>query len=600
MVKHIIWATLMVFCLDRQASVRADPAATPTEPGPESVLRGSCDFLARLTNFSVDCTRVINPANRASRSFQVSAYLPDRLQVFSREYFHPAFWDYNAGQITLYWPETGERQEHPAATTDFPFSLPDQAEAESGLHRTLFMVEMLNGHLANRILAHAVSVSNTTKRSYHYNGTACCVIRVEQDDGTAYEMVIEQGATPFIHVIRQLPPPATGPNTLPVPAPPLAEELYRHWQVNSPETVRHLNRIQGLSEIVQEVYEQARADCDLALQKLRNGETLSPDERERCSNAPERYYEAISQATGLSENYRFPEPERTRFYRLAILAGLVDWKRHGGWAFISEIRVHVFSGLKDQFTQDPDPVTAFCLLFPAKKAGDDTYAGQLFDYLCEQDNFLAMEAVKWAFGGKLDPDWFVDRYLAREGNDRTEKLLQDLQTGNDQASLEIRADILKRLGRWSEAEDCYRRIEKDMDYIGDLVGFYLKFPDQTDDAGVPFRQRYNELISRCFPKGLQKAGLENFSGPPAAGVVFMEENSTTRRTGLGRGTVIVALDGYQVDDLTQYYVVREMDASNPRMNLIVWDKTQYKAVTVSIPNRRFGLDLKSFTPEKGK
>ena len=60
--------------------------------------------------------------------------------------------------------------------------------------------------------------------------------------------------------------------------------------------------------------------------------------------------------------------------------------------------------------------------------------------------------------------------------------------------------------------------------------------------------------------------------------------------------MIVALDGHAVDNLNQYYVVRELDSDNPRMELIVWTGTEYKTVALSIPKRRFGLNLQTYAP----
>lgn len=596
--KRIRWAALILLCLSRPGFAGAEPVAAPNGPNAESVLRASFDFLAALTNFSVGCTRAGGPSNLPGRAFEVSGCLPERLQVFSEEYFQPVIWDYNAGKITLFWTESGERKEHPADTADFPFSRPDQAEDELGLHHTLYMVDMLTGHLADRILSHATAVADITRGSYSYNGAACRVIRVEQDDQTAFELIVQQGDTPFIHVIKHLSQPPAAPETPPAQAPVLAQEFYRRWQMNSPDIARLLDRINAPLPEVQDVFEQAWADCDLALRKLRNGETLSAAERQRCSDAPERYFEAISHATGLKQNYNFPAVERTQFYRLAIAAGIVDWDRHGGWAFKSEIRLHVLSQLKAQYDENPDSFTAFCLLFLVQGAGIDEPAGQLFDFLCAHDDFLAREAVRWSFRAAANPDWFIDRYLAQGGPDRTETLLHDLQTANDQTDLEFKARIFERLGRYSEAESCYKQIETEQEYVGDLVDFYLRCRDRKDDAGATFQQRYDELISRCFPGGLRKVELADFSAAPSAGVLFTEDNFKIRQSGMKRGTVIVALDGYRVDNLTQYYVVRQMDAAKARMELIVWDDGHYKAVGINVPNRRFGLDIQSYSAAK--
>jgi len=342
---------------------------------------------------------------------------------------------------------------------------------------------------------------------------------------------------------------------------------------------------------------QASADCNLALQKLRNGEELTDADRSRCGDAPELYFEAIKRSTGETMNYSFPEPERTQFYMLALKAAIVDWDRHGGWAFISTIRRRVRPQLKTLYAETPDPFKAFCLLFLALDNGDVVHAGQMLDTLVEQDDFLADMAVQWTFRAADNRYWFIDYYTNKEQPDRAESLIAPVLATGEQYGFEAKAHLLKRMGRYTEAEACYKEIETKNAYIGTLVDFYLKYRTRTDDLGVPFQQRYDEMIERCFPNGLQTVQLEDFSEPPQAGVVFIEDNPKTRRAGLPRGTVIVALDGIALDNLTQYFIIRQLQKSNPRMDLIVWSGTEYKKASISLNKRRFGLDLQNYPHE---
>lgn len=570
-----------------------EPAVAPPM---ETIVRASCDFLAALTNFSVQCTRRIEN-KKTARIYEVTARRPDRLRVFSDSYLDPVLWDYDTGQVSITRGGQEEPARHPALEAGFPFAPADHPDpAERGLHHTLYMVDMLAGRLADRVLAQAVPNAQAVPDTVHYNSAVCHRIRVKQADGTTYELYIQQGATPFIHLIRQLAAPDGTPEDPARPPQVLAEELYKRWRRNSPDVDRVLDPNPQLTASEAAVYAEASAACEQVLQKLRNGETPTEAEKARCGDAPELFFAEVSRQTGRSVNFKFPEPERTLFYLLAIQAGLVDWERHGGWAFISDIRHHVQPRLKALFAEKPEPLLAFCLLFPAQESGDTAEAGRLLDYLADHDVFLAGKAVEWTATASGDPDWYIDYYLNKGQAGRAEQLAGFAQASGSQAGLEARARLLIRLGRLAEAEACYKEVETRHAYVGSLAGFYLAQRDQRDAEGVTYQQRLDELIARCFPGGLRTVRLEDFSAPPGAGVVFNEDDNRIRRAGLAKGAAIVALDGRAVADLAQYYIVREMDAANPQMELIVWTGTEYKAVTLFVPRRRFGLDLQSYVP----
>lgn len=563
------------------------PAATPDAA---ALVRAASAFHGSLSNFSVTCTRVIDPVRRRSRAYDVAASLPDRLRVDSDSYLDPVVWSYAAGQVSITRVSTDETATHPALTADFPFAPAEHPDPnELGLHHTAFLVDLLSGRLPDRLLAQAAPDGGTVAGRIRYNGADCHRVRLAQNDQTAYELYVQTGATPFIHLIRHVAAPPASDQIL-------AEEIYRRWQRNVPDLDRTLAPAAGLSGDVQDVFAQGVADCDRVLEKLRNGETPTAAELARCGEAPPRYFDAVSRATGRSMNVQFPEPERTQFYLLAIQAGLVDWPQHGGWAFKSDLRHLVVPRLETLYAEKPEPLTAFALLFPALERGDVARAGEWLDRLLEQDDFLARKAVEWSVRAATRPDWFVEYYLDKGQPGRAEELAGHAAATGEQFGFELKARILERQERFTEAEACYKEIEKRHDYVGALVNFYVKYRDRQDDTGATFQQRLDELIARCFPNGLRKVRPDDFTAPPRAGLVFTEENGRILRAGLGKGTVIVALDGHAVDNLNQYYVVRELDSDNPRMELIVWTGTEYKTVALSIPKRRFGLNLQTYAP----
>jgi hypothetical protein len=89
---------------------------------------------------------------------------------------------------------------------------------------------------------------------------------------------------------------------------------------------------------------------------------------------------------------------------------------------------------------------------------------------------------------------------------------------------------------------------------------------------------------------LVTVSVADFSGRPAAGVVFKENSEKLNRYGLRQGMVVAALDGYRTDTLRQYTIARAV-ASEPKMNLIVWDGAKYRSLEIEVPGRKFGVNL---------
>ena len=58
--------------------------------------------------------------------------------------------------------------------------------------------------------------------------------------------------------------------------------------------------------------------------------------------------------------------------------------------------------------------------------------------------------------------------------------------------------------------------------------------------------------------------------------------------------LVVALDGFRVEDHTQYMFLREYSAPGEPLHLIVWDGASYREVAARPSGRRFGTELVDF------
>ena len=67
----------------------------------------------------------------------------------------------------------------------------------------------------------------------------------------------------------------------------------------------------------------------------------------------------------------------------------------------------------------------------------------------------------------------------------------------------------------------------------------------------------------CFPNQQTKVKLSDFTELPTIGIYIKSTNPNTVK-GFEVGDVIVALDGIRVENLAQYYYIRDSKAEDPK------------------------------------
>ena len=97
-----------------------------------------------------------------------------------------------------------------------------------------------------------------------------------------------------------------------------------------------------------------------------------------------------------------------------------------------------------------------------------------------------------------------------------------------------------------------------------------------------------------FPNGIHEVSLNDFSDLPKSGVFIANENELVLKSGLKKGTIIVALDGKRTENFVQYGYVRGLTTS-PHMELIVYQDGKYQLIKAGVPERRFWANFVSWT-----
>ena len=151
------------------------------------------------------------------------------------------------------------------------------------------------------------------------------------------------------------------------------------------------------------------------------------------------------------------------------------------------------------------------------------------------------------------------------------------------------ARLMERMNKLEDAEKYYGNILERYEDAGALVAFYIRHKD----ANPKFVERIRKFTAASFPDGMKKVAIGDFTAAPTDGVIVNSTNQNTERAGLKRGDIFVALDGYRVQTLEQYMLVRGL-TDDPKINLIVWNGSKYVEVSVSLQQRRFNNDISTY------
>ena len=308
-----------------------------------------------------------------------------------------------------------------------------------------------------------------------------------------------------------------------------------------------------------------------------------------------RFERILFEKHNVGDNAKLPEPDRTDYFLNAIKMSLLDPKRHGGWAFRSPLSQAVRLELLHRLERRYDPFLAFSALFPALKRGETDYAVGAHEALVSSDAFLADKVIEWSAeyqSGALD--WLGGHYLKTGQTNKVQQVVADARRIGTELALMSAGELLERMGEYTEAETVFRQVRTEKRRNNVLSTLYSRHPQEVDANGISFLQHRDAMQKRLFPSGMQTVVLSECTAPPRFGMTFSDERGTLQSIGMQGGDVIVAVDGYRIENELQYTFVRNLDPDNDRMILVVWDGTRYAEIDVWVEDRRFLLVLNDY------
>jgi hypothetical protein len=160
-------------------------------------------------------------------------------------------------------------------------------------------------------------------------------------------------------------------------------------------------------------------------------------------------------------------------------------------------------------------------------------------------------------------EWLVNYYHDHGDTAKALALATMAAEAYSEKGLETMARYQERLKNYDEAERYYKAAEERYGQ-GRLADFYLRYQKQV--GGDRFAREAKAASERVFPSGLKKVALSDLQAP--ANGVLVTNPANGQGWGLRVGDVVVALDGYRVENTSQYAFAKAL-SQEPKMRLFV-------------------------------
>jgi hypothetical protein len=220
-----------------------------------------------------------------------------------------------------------------------------------------------------------------------------------------------------------------------------------------------------------------------------------------------------------------------------------------------------------------------------------------------RDEACAVAAFERAFSDAADRvrvsvecNWLMKYHLRHGRRARAQEIARAVDEVGSGVGMETMSSFLEETGRYAEAErhlqdEAERYPGLDPNYV--MIAFYHRMAHERGDAA--YEAKFRKAAEGIFAATPERADRAALAEPPKDGALIASETPSLTLSGLRRGDVIVALDGWRVRDDRQYTAVRAFD-DDPEMRFVVWRDDKYVEIAARRLGRRFGVRLRPYVP----
>jgi len=199
--------------------------------------------------------------------------------------------------------------------------------------------------------------------------------------------------------------------------------------------------------------------------------------------------------------------------------------------------------------------------------------GRIADAVAQYERWLESDGHE--LGVAARSDWLIRHYFETGQQEKATALAERAADVYSYPGLIAGANLHEWRGESDDAEELLIKARDRYDFSPqyDLLAFYLRHGRKGVEPA--------RLMADLFPAGMKPAAVASLKGAPGSGVRVRSTGETGKRNGIEAGDVIVAVDGYTVQNSRQWRVVRQVRLE-PEMRLIVWRGGRYREVTAPL------------------
>lgn len=196
-------------------------------------------------------------------------------------------------------------------------------------------------------------------------------------------------------------------------------------------------------------------------------------------------------------------------------------------------------------------------------------------------------------------DWLVNYEYDQGRKQKAFALAREAAAIYSANGLLTLARLLEKDGQLDDAQEYFKKVADRYESPGDLIAFYMRHAEDRR-----WKEQAEGVIREHFPNGLEKVTLASFRGKPSSGVALLHRAPggsrlapVIQKYGVNVGDVIVAAEGYRVENLLQFrVVVAHTAARGDDLRLIMWARGRgFVEIETREPHRHIG-ELDDYMP----
>lgn len=195
-------------------------------------------------------------------------------------------------------------------------------------------------------------------------------------------------------------------------------------------------------------------------------------------------------------------------------------------------------------------------------------------------------------------EWLVFYYLGKGEKAKAKALATQAYHVYSERGLDTMAKFYERTGDVKKAEEIYLESKERYEHTRELTAFYIRNADKNPE----WKKKAEEMSKEAYPAGLRTVNLDDFKGPPKTGMRVKWGDPYLRNSPITKDVIIVALNGYPVDNMTQYYLAKEV-TPNGTIKAIFWDpnsKSYKEGEKKTVQDNLLQIQIEEYKPGKKK